>query len=132
MNQIDAHRPLASAELEMVRLVMQLGQATVKEVCEMLPPERDLGYKTVQTLLRRAEHKGFLTHKENGRAHVFVPTTSEKNVLDETVGNFIKRQFRGDAYEMAKCLVDGHHLTEDDLRRLRKRIKKKVVQDSPV
>lgn len=120
-------RPLATAEFEMVRLVQQLGRASVKEVCEMLPPGRNLGYKTVQTLLRRAELKGHLTHEQDGRAHIFVPTATESQLLDEAIQHFIRRQFRGDAFEMTKRLVDGDHLSEEDLKRIRKRIKRKFL-----
>lgn len=119
-------RPLAATELEVVRLVHQLGRATVTEICETLPPERNLGYKTVQTLLRRAEQKGFLTHHSEGRAHIFVPTASESEMLDTAIANFIKKQFRNDPFELAKRLIDGDHLSHGDMRRIRKRIKRKL------
>ena len=120
-------RSLAAAEMEVVRLVLQVGQATVKDVCEMLPPGRNLGYKTVQTLLRRAEQKGYLRHTEEGRAHIFSSTIPENEILDGSIANFIHRQFRGDAFEMARRLVEGDHLSADELRRLRKRTKKRQV-----
>lgn len=123
---VNTTRPLAATELEVVRLVHQLGRATVTEVCETLPPDRNLGYKTVQTLLRRAEQKGYLTHHVEGRAHIFVPTASESEMLDDAVKNFIKKQFRNDAYELAKRLIDGDHLSHGDMRRIRKRLKRKL------
>lgn len=127
-----ARRPLAATELEVVRLVHQLGRATVAEVCETLPPERILGYKTVQTLLRRAEQKGFLTHHAEGRAHIFVPTASEFEMLNSAVSYFVKKNFRNNAYELAKLLIDGDHLGHGDMRRIRKRIKRKLDDHTPV
>lgn len=48
------NRPaLARSELEIAQVVWELKQATVREVVDALPPERELDFKTVQTYLRR-------------------------------------------------------------------------------
>jgi len=65
--------PLSVAETEVLRLLWQLGTGTVQDICDALPPERDVAYATVQTLLRRLESKGYVTHETRGRAHVFGP-----------------------------------------------------------
>ena len=43
------------AEMEILRLLWQLGEATVQQICDVLPPGRDIAYKTVLTLLGRLE-----------------------------------------------------------------------------
>ncbi len=49
---------LAKSELELARIVWELGEATVRQVYEALPAERKLDFWTVQTYLRRLKAKG--------------------------------------------------------------------------
>ena len=58
--------PASKAELEVARIVWQLGGATVRQVFESLPSDRKVEYKTVQTFLRRLESKGYLKGKNVG------------------------------------------------------------------
>ena len=51
---------LAKSELEVAQIVWRLGKATVREVYEALPENRNLDFKTVQTYLRRLEAKGYV------------------------------------------------------------------------
>ena len=60
--------PLSPAETEILRLVWELGAGTVQQVCEKLPPDREIAYATVQTLLRRLEKKGYVSHTVQGKA----------------------------------------------------------------
>ena len=62
---------LSPAETEVIRLVWNLGQASVQDVCDALPEDRAVTYATVQTLLRRLEKKGYVGHETQGKAHVF-------------------------------------------------------------
>jgi BlaI family transcriptional regulator, penicillinase repressor len=51
-----ARRPaLSKAEMEVARIVWNLGEATVRQVFEAFPAERKIDFATVQTYLRRLE-----------------------------------------------------------------------------
>ena len=49
---------LSKAELEIARIVWNLGEVTVRQVLEALPADRGIDHKTVQTYLRRLTAKG--------------------------------------------------------------------------
>ena len=51
---------LAKSELEVLRLVWKLGEATVRQVLDALHEDRKLDFWTVQTYLRRLESKSYL------------------------------------------------------------------------
>ena len=74
-----AKRPaVAKSELEVAQIVWQLGEASVRQVLEALPPERGLDFKTVQTYLRRLEAKGYLrTRREGLRQDLRSPDPAE-------------------------------------------------------
>ncbi len=111
--------PLSRAELEMARIVWDLGEATVRQVFERLPAERELDFKTVQTYLRRLEAKGYLrTHRE-GRSKVYRPRVQPDQVVRETVSDFVDRLFDGELLPLVQHLVEDRGIEEDEIRQLR-------------
>ncbi len=117
-------RAMSPAETEIVRLVWQLGAATVQQIQEALPAHRKVAYKTVQTLLRRLEDKGYLTHKLEGKAHVFCPAVKREAVVKRTVLDFLDRLFGGDPRPLMQFLAREGHIDTEDIEELRKLIDK--------
>ena len=113
---------MSPAETENLRLVWQLEQATVQQVCEQLPPKRNIAYKTVQTLLRRLEDKGYLRHRIKGKAYVFSPAIKREDVVKRTVLDFLDRLFAGDPRPLMQFLAEDGRIDADDIERLRKLI----------
>jgi BlaI family penicillinase repressor len=117
-------KAMSPAETEVLRLVWQLGEATVQQVCDALPAGRKVAYKTVQTLLRRLEGKGYLRHKIEGKAHIFVPAVQQEQVVKRTVLDFLNRLFGGDPRPLMQFLAEDGQIDAEDIEELRKWIEK--------
>lgn len=115
-------RAMSRAETEILRLVWQLGEATVQQIHEALPGNRKVAYKTVQTLLRRLEDKGYLTHKAKGKAHVFGPAVQREAVVKRTVLDFLDRLFGGDPRPLMHFLAREGRIDTKDIEELKKLI----------
>lgn len=111
---------LSPSETEILRLVWQLGQATVQEVCDKLPAKRKIAYATVQTLLRRLENKGYLKHDVRGKAHVFSSAVKKEHVVKRSVGDFLDRLFGGDPIPLMQYLAEHGKISAEDIERLKK------------
>jgi BlaI family penicillinase repressor len=116
---------LSPSETEILRLVWQLGQATVQEVCDKLPARRKIAYATVQTLLRRLENKGYLKHDVRGKAHVFFAAVKKEHVVKRSVGDFLDRLFGGDPIPLMQYLAEHGKISANDIERLKKLADKK-------
>ena len=116
--------PMSPAETEILRLVWQLESATVQHICDALSDDRSVNYATVQTLLRRLEKKGYVQHKVQGKAHLFSAAAKRDDVIKRTVGDFVNRLFGGDPLPLIMHLADHSELEADDIKRLKKLIKK--------
>jgi BlaI family penicillinase repressor len=116
---------MSPAETEILRLVWQLREATVQQICDRLPPKRKIVYKTVQTLLRRLENKGYLRHRTEGKAHVFFPAVKREDVVKRTVLDFLDRLFGGDPRPLMQFLAEDGKINPDDIKRLKRLIEKK-------
>lgn len=115
-------KAMSPAETEILRLVWQLGAATVQQVHDTLPEGRKIAYKTVQTLLRRLEEKGYLTHKAQGRAYVFCPAVKREAVVKRTVLDFLDRLFGGDPRPLMHFLAREGRIDTEDIEELKKLI----------
>ena len=115
---------MSPAETEILRLVWQLEEGTVQQICDQLPPRRNIAYKTVQTLLRRLEIKGYLRHKIKGKAHVFYPSVRSEDVIKRSVTDFIERLFGGDPVPLMQYLAEHGKVDADDIERLKELVRK--------
>ncbi len=97
LGQLDGVRgQLSKSEMEVVRIVWDLGDATVRQVHESLAKERDVDFKTVQTYLRRLESKGYLRTKLVGKNKVYSARVPRGRVIRRTVEDFVGRLFAGE------------------------------------
>jgi BlaI family penicillinase repressor len=110
---------LSPSETEILRLVWQLGKATVQDVCDKLPAKRKIAYATVQTLLRRLEKKGYLKHRIRGKAHVFFAAVKSENVIKRSVTDFLDRLFGGDPIPLMQYLAEHGKIDADDIENLK-------------
>lgn len=111
---------LSPSETEILRLVWQIGQATVQDVRDKLPAKRKIAYATVQTLLRRLENKGYLKHDIRGKAHVFFAAVKKEQVVKRSVGDFLDRLFGGDPIPLIQYLAEHGQISTDDIEQLKK------------
>jgi predicted transcriptional regulator len=111
---------LSASETEILRLLWELHEATVQQVCEKLPARRKIGYATVQTLLRRLERKGYIAHRADGKAHVFHPAVEPDHVIKRSVNDFLERLFGGDPIPLMQHLAEHGRIGAQDLERLKK------------
>ena len=110
---------LSPSETEILRLVWQLGKATVQEVCDKLPARRKIAYATVQTLLRRLEKKGYIKHHNRGKAHVFFPAVKQEAVIKRSVKDFLERLFGGDPVPLMQYLAQHGKINTEDVEKLK-------------
>lgn len=110
---------LAKSELEVARIVWQLGEASVRQVLDALPPERKLDFKTVQTYLRRLDAKGYLRTRREGRAKVYLPRVRPDQVVREVIDDLVHRLFGGEALPLFQHLIQDRGLTDGEIGQLR-------------
>jgi predicted transcriptional regulator len=110
---------VAKSELEVARVVWQMGKASVRQVLDALPPQRDLDFKTVQTYLRRLEAKGYVRSRREGRAKVYVPRVRPGKVVREVIDDVVHRLFDGQCLPLFQHLIQERGLTEAEVAQLR-------------
>ena len=78
-------------ELEILKVLWEVGPASVREVHRRLCPNDELAFNTVQTLLRIMDGKGLVSHKRRGRTFVYTPRYSRQRAT----ARFLQQVFDG-------------------------------------
>jgi len=115
---------LTGQELEIMKIVWQLGTATVREVYEELLKSRKIAYTTVMTMMGILEQKGRLTKTPRDRAYVYSPTESQVQVVGSMVHEFVKRVFDGSAKPLLVHLARNKKISQKELDEISELLKK--------
>jgi predicted transcriptional regulator len=110
---------LSKGEMEVARLLWDLKEASVREVHEAVPEDRQIEFTVVQTYLRRLESKGYVTSRLEGRTKIYRPKIKPKTVIRETVDDLVDRLFGGEKLPLMQHLIEDQSLTDEDIQQLR-------------
>lgn len=86
---------LTRQELQIMKVVWDLGSATVKDVCSVMSQQKKTAYTTVLTLMGILEDKGALVHQRNGRAFIYRPLLSRAQATKNQIQDLALRFFDG-------------------------------------
>jgi BlaI family transcriptional regulator, penicillinase repressor len=111
---------LSKSEMEIARLLWEIGPATVREIHAEVCKSRQADFATIQTFLRRIESKGYATSKLNGRTRIYSAKTRPRTVIRETVDDLIERLFGGETMPLVKHLIEERGIQASDVDELRK------------
>ena len=112
-------------ELEILKVVWQRGQATVREVYEDLLKNRKIAYTTVLTMMGILERKGHLKKTAGPRAYIYSPAQPQSQVVGTMVREFVNRVFNGSAKPLLVHLVREREIGRDELEEIESLVKQR-------
>ncbi len=113
---------LGDLQLAIMKVLWEVGEATVTHVYELLYPERGLALSTIATMLRKMETKGVVTHRQKGRQFLYRPTIVEGDVHRSMVDQLVDRLFGGDPIVLVDHLIREGDVDWKQLDALRRRV----------
>ena len=107
-----------------MEVVWKLGEATVQDVLSTLGSQRrkQPAYTTILSVMQKLEKAGWLTHRSEGRAYVYIPQRSRREEGSSALTKLIDRVFSGDPVLLFEHLLDSDELTDAELTALRQMI----------
>jgi BlaI family transcriptional regulator, penicillinase repressor len=110
-------------ELELLKVIWERGQATVREVYQDLAKQRKIAYTTVLTMMGVLEHKGHLRKIAGERAYMYHPTRPKDQVVENMVKEFVNRVFSGSAKPLLVHLMEDPNIPPEDLAEIEKLVR---------
>jgi predicted transcriptional regulator len=106
-----------------MKIVWELGSATVRQVYETLLAQRKIAYTTVMTMMKIMEGKKQLKRRLYGRAFVYEPVKPKNQTIGEMVSEFVNRVFDGSAEPLLLHLVLERRVSDKRLKQLARLIR---------
>jgi BlaI family transcriptional regulator, penicillinase repressor len=106
--------PPSDRELDVLKVLWELGSGSVRDVHDRLSPELGLAFNTVQTVLRNMEDKGLVRHRAEGRTFIYFP----KHTREQVTSRFLSKVFGGAIDQFVLSMLNVADATPKELKEL--------------
>lgn len=113
-------------ELELLTILWEHGEATVRDVFEAVNERRPVVYTGVQKLMQIMLDKGLVERDASERAHVYRAAIAKEDTERRFMRELSDRFFAGSAAQLALRALEMEPASEDDLHEIRKLLAKKL------
>jgi len=110
---------LTEAELRLMKMLWQRGESAVGELVAAMPEGSALAYNSVLTTIRILEQKGYVHHRQEGRAFLYSPSIAEHEASKTEVRHIMQRFFGNSRERLLLSLLGDDEITAAELRRLK-------------
>jgi predicted transcriptional regulator len=112
-------------ELQLLGILWERGQATVRELFEDVNAKRPVVYTGVLKLLQIMTEKGLVLRDERERAHVYRAAVSQADTERRLLRELSERFFAGSAAQLALRALEMEKSSDEELDAIRKLIGEK-------
>src|SRR5262245_34280600 len=112
------------AELEILRVLWQHAQSSVRDVHETMAGTRAAGYTTVLKLLQIMSRKGLVARDERERTHVYRAALAQEQTQRQLVTDLLERAFGGSASQLILQALATRPATADEMDEIRRMLDK--------
>ena len=114
---------LTEAELRLMKILWRRGESAVTDLVAALPEGEPLAYNSVLTTVRILEQKGYVEHRQEGRAFVYRPSVAEDEASRTEVHNVLGRFFGDSREQLVLSLLGDEEISAEELERLKDAIR---------
>lgn len=115
--------PPTERELEILKVLWDRKEASVREVFEQMSPDAGIVQNTVQAFLRTMEDKGLVRHRTVGRTFIYQPIPQREETEKRLVSGVLQRVFDGAIDQLVQSAMSLRKPTADELAKLEELIR---------
>jgi predicted transcriptional regulator len=105
-------------ELDVLKVLWRLGEARVRDVHEVMSPNGEFAFTTIQTLLRIMAEKGFVIQRAKSRTLFYKAKYSPERVSSR----FLHKVFDGSLDRLLLSMLRSEEVSAEELRHLERLI----------
>jgi BlaI family transcriptional regulator, penicillinase repressor len=119
---------LTEAELRLMKILWQRGDSVVGDLVAAMPEGETLAYNSVLTTIRILEQKGYVEHRQEGRAFVYTPCVAENEAGKSEVRHILRRFFGNSRERLLLSLLGDDEISPEELQRLKEAIQRSSLE----
>src|ERR1700744_6572897 len=108
------------SELEILQIIWEKGQCSVRDVHEVLEKSKDAGYTTTLKLMQIMHDKGLLKRDATTKSHVYTANVSQEKTQGQLVKRMIDNVFNGSASQLVMQALGSYKANNDELQEIKK------------
>ena len=105
-----------------MKILWRRGESAVNDLVAAIPDEETLAYNSVLTTIRILEQKGYVEHRQEGRAFVYRPCVAEQEASRSEVRHLMSRFFGNSREKLLLSLLGDDEISPEELQRLKEAI----------
>lgn len=105
-----------------MKILWQRGESVVSDLVAAMPDGETLAYNSVLTTVRILEQKGYVDHRQEGRAFVYRPCVAEHEASRSEVRHVLSRFFGNSRERLLLSLLGDEEISAEELQRLKEAI----------
>ena len=105
-----------------MKVLWERGESAVSDLVTGLADTVPLAYTSVLTTIRILEKKGYVRHRQDGRAFLYSPCVAEDDAGRSEVRQLLQRFFGNSRERLLLSLLGDEEITATELQRLKEAI----------
>ena len=102
-----------------MKILWQRGESVVSDLVAAMPEGETLAYNSVLTTVRILEQKGYVDHRQDGRAFIYRPCVAEHEASRSEVRHVLNRFFGNSRERLLLSLLGDEEISAAELQRLK-------------
>ncbi|NDJ15078.1 MAG: BlaI/MecI/CopY family transcriptional regulator [Acidobacteriia bacterium] len=108
------------AELELLTILWSRGEATVRDLHEIVAARKPTQYTTILKTLQIMAEKGLVVRNQEQRAHIYEAAIPRESTQQQLAGDLLERAFQGSAALLMQGALSARRASEADLAEIRR------------
>ncbi|WP_276090054.1 BlaI/MecI/CopY family transcriptional regulator [Pedobacter sp. JY14-1] len=108
------------SELEILQILWERGDSTVRAVHEILEKTKDSGYTTTLKLMQIMHEKGLVDRDTSSKTHVYRALVNQERTQQQLVSKMIDNVFNGSAARLVMQALGNHKASKDEIDSIKK------------
>jgi BlaI family penicillinase repressor len=105
-------------ELEILQVLWNRGQASVREVHETILQYKEAGYTTTLKLMQIMYEKGLVSRDDSSKIHIYRANVSREKTQNQFVGKMISTLFGGSSTQLVMQALGNHVPNKEELEEI--------------
>ncbi|WP_214228448.1 BlaI/MecI/CopY family transcriptional regulator [Pedobacter sp. B4-66] len=108
------------SELEILQILWEKGNCTVRDVHEILEKSKDSGYTTTLKLMQIMHEKGLVARDTSSKTHIYTSLVNQQKTEQHLVNKMIDNVFNGSAARLVMQALGNHTASKDEIDSIKK------------
>ncbi|MFC6103534.1 BlaI/MecI/CopY family transcriptional regulator [Olivibacter domesticus] len=107
------------SELDILKILWENGDCTVRQVHEILASNKEIGYTTTLKLMQIMHGKGLVERDESSKTHIYKALVSRDKAEKQVLNKIIKDVFDGSAARLVMQALGNHQASDAELEKIK-------------